>query len=345
MPVKTIEWAKGRIRIIDQTKLPNKVYYKEINTVGGLWRAIKKLEVRGAPAIGAAGALGVVLAANKERTSNAELLRKRVAVAIKYLSTSRPTAVNLFWALERMNAVLVSNKGITADRMRKRLLSEAIDIMEEDKRICRQMAVYGAGLIKKGERILTHCNAGALATVDYGTALGVLFKAHEERKNIKVFADETRPLLQGARLTCWELMREGIDVTLICDNMAASLMKKGMIDSVFVGSDRVAANGDAANKIGTYNLAVLAAYHKIPFYVVCPLSTFDAALETGRDIPIEERGPDEVRCILGRMIAPKKVKTYNPAFDVTPSSLIKAIITERGVIKPTKKAIRTLLEG
>jgi methylthioribose-1-phosphate isomerase len=225
--------------------------------------------------------------------------------------------------------------------MRKALLAEALAIIDEDKRSCRRMARYGASLVRSGDAILTHCNAGGLATADYGTALGVLFESKRQGKHIKVYADETRPLLQGARLTAWELLHEGIDTTLICDNMAASLMEKGRIDKIFVGADRIAANGDVANKIGTYSLAVLAKHHKVPFYVVAPLSTFDMSIRTGRSIPIEERSGDEVRTILGKQIAPMNVKVYNPAFDVTPNELITAIVTEQGIFRaPYKKSLR-----
>jgi methylthioribose-1-phosphate isomerase len=255
---------------------------------------------------------------------------KRVA---KYLGSSRPTAVNLFWALERMELTAQKNKKEPVGHIKKILLKEALNIIAEDKSSCRRMARHGAGLVKKHSRILTHCNAGGLATADYGTALGVLFEAKKQRKNIKVYVDETRPLLQGARLTTWELMRSGIDTTLICDNMAASLMAKKEIDMIFVGADRIAANGDAANKIGTYNLAVLAHHHKVPFYVVAPTSTIDFRIRSGRDIPIEERDGDEVRGALGKPIAPRNVKVRNPAFDVTPAELITAIITEKGIFK------------
>ncbi|MEI6863172.1 MAG: S-methyl-5-thioribose-1-phosphate isomerase, partial [Candidatus Omnitrophota bacterium] len=260
-------------------------------------------------------------------------LIKEMKSVRKYLASSRPTAVNLFWALERMGRVAEKNSSLSASDLKRVILKEALDIIKEDKASCRAMARHGAKLVNSGDTILTHCNAGGLATADYGTALGVLFEAKKQGKRIKVYADETRPLLQGARLTAWELMNEGIDTTLICDNMAASLMAKGNIDKIFVGADRIASNGDAANKIGTYSLAVLAKYHKVPFYVVAPLSTFDFNIKTGRQIPIEERSADEVRSVMGRMIAPRNVKVYNPAFDVTPNELITAIITENGISK------------
>ena len=331
MPVQTIKWKNEKVRIIDQTKLPHKLVYLDIKDVRSMWHAIKKLKVRGAPAIGVAGAFGAVLGIRNIKTDKYEVFKRRLNEVIKYLISCRPTAVNLFWALERMRKCAEKNKAKPVEKIKILFLREALKITEEDKICCRRMARHGAKLIKNGDCILTHCNAGGLATVDYGTALGVLFEANRQGKRIKVFVDETRPLLQGARLTTWELLKEKIDVTLICDNMAASLMEKGKIDKIFVGADRIARNGDVANKIGTYNLAVLAKYHKIPFYVVAPLSTFDVSLSSGNDIPIEERHQDEVRTVMGKRIAPKNVKVYNPAFDVTPAKLVTAIITEDGV--------------
>jgi methylthioribose-1-phosphate isomerase len=333
MPVETIAWKNNRIRYIDQTLLPHKVRFVECSDIGKLWRAIKRLEIRGAPAIGIAGALGIALASVKSKAKRTDGIIKDVRAAAKYLASSRSTAVNLFWALRRMEKTAASNVSSKVPALKQILIREALRIIAEDKASCRRMARYGSGLIQNGDRILTHCNAGGLATADYGTALGVLFEAKKQGKRIKVYADETRPLLQGSRLTAWELLNEGIDTTLICDNMAASLMAKGMIDKIFVGADRIASNGDAANKIGTYSLAVLAKYHRVPFYIVAPISTFDFSVRTGKDIPIEERSGDEVRSVAGKYIAPRKVKTYNPAFDVTPSALITAIVTEFGVIK------------
>ncbi len=331
MPVQTITWRKGKAVIIDQTRLPHKLVYLDIEDVKSMWHAIKKLKVRGAPAIGVAGAFGAVLGIQNINTDRYEIFKRRLDGVIKYLVSCRPTAVNLAWALERMRKCAEKNKAKNIAAIKSALLKEALKIMEEDKMCCRRMARHGAKLIKNGDHILTHCNAGGLATVDYGTALGVLFEAEKQGKRIKVFVDETRPLLQGARLTAWELLKAGIDATLICDNMAASLMEKGKVDKIFVGADRIARNGDVANKIGTYNLAVLAKYHKIPFYVVAPVSTFDVKLSSGKDIPIEERHQDEVRTMMGKRIAPKNIKVYNPAFDVTPARLITAIITETGV--------------
>ena len=331
MPVETITWKNGKVRYIDQTLLPHRLRYVDCARVRRFWKAIRDLEVRGAPALGIAGALGVMLGIKDSKAGNFKQFHNELKDVIKFLGTSRPTAVNLFWAFERMERAANENKEKSVKVIKDVLLKEAISIIEEDKRSCRKMAKHGATLIRSGDRILTHCNAGGLATADYGTALGVLFEAHKQGKRIKVYADETRPLLQGSRLTAWELVHEGIDTTLICDNMAASLMEMGMVDKIFVGADRIARNGDAANKIGTYNLAVLAAYHKAPFYVVAPVSTIDFRIKSGRQIPIEERDGDEVRRLSGRLMAPKDVKVYNPAFDVTPNKLITAIITERGI--------------
>jgi len=340
MPVETICWKDGKIKFIDQTLLPHKLKYVFTDDIRRLWQAIKRLEIRGAPAIGIAGALGVVIGIKRSKAETFDDFLKELKNSAGYLGSSRPTAVNLFWALERMERVACDNRLEPVARIKNILLEEALKILEIDKKSCRRMARYGVSLVKKGSRILTHCNAGGLATADYGTALGVLFEAHSLGKNIKAYVDETRPLLQGARLTTWELMREGIDTTLICDNMAASLMSKGRIDMIFVGADRIAANGDAANKIGTYSLAVLAKYHRIPFYVVAPESSFDFNIESGKGIPIEERNGDEVRGVFGKLIAPKDVKVYNPAFDVTPNELITAIITEKGIFRrPYKKGI------
>ena len=333
MPVETINWKNGKVRYIDQSLLPHKVKFIDCGDVKKLWRAIKRLEIRGAPAIGIAGALGVVLGIKDSKEESFEEFFNELERTVKYLASSRPTAVNLFWALARMECAAKSNRKKPVAGIKRILLKEALSIIDEDKKACRAMARHGSGLVKTGDTILTHCNAGGLATADYGTALGVLFEAKRRGKKIRVYVDETRPLLQGARLTTWELMREGIDTTLICDNMAASLMAKGVIDKIFVGADRIAANGDTANKIGTYNLAVLAYTHEVPFYVVAPLSTFDFTLKSGKDIPIEERDGNEVRAVLGKFIAPRNVKVYNPAFDVTPNEYITAIITEKGIFR------------
>ena len=338
MPTPTIEWKKNSVKLIDQTLLPNKVKFIYCGSVESVWKSIRTMKVRGAPALGVAAAYGVYLGV---RGAKAKGLFRKLDKTIKYLATSRPTARNLFWALERMKKTAYARKHEPARKIKKILLREAGKILKEDKAICRKMGKFGKALIKSGDNILTHCNAGGLATADYGTALGVLFAAHAEGKKIRVYADETRPLLQGARLTTWELMRAGIDAVLISDNMAASLMAKGKIDKVIVGADRIAKNGDTANKIGTYNVAILAHYHKVPFYVAAPLSTIDTRIKSGKDIPIEERHPDEVRKIGNIYIAPKKVKVYNPAFDVTPARFITAIITEKGILRrPYGRSIR-----
>lgn len=346
MPLPTIEWKNGKVRLIDQTLLPNELKYIEYENVDEVWQAIKVLKVRGAPAIGIAGALGTVLGIQNSDAKNFEQFNDELQKVTSYLATSRPTAVNLFWALDRMKAVASANKDKDIPTLKGILLEEAQRIIDEDKAICRAIGKYGAELIKDGDTILTHCNAGGLATADYGTALAVIFTAVEQGKRIKVFADETRPLLQGARLTAWELMQAGIDVTLICDNMAGQVMKEGKINCVIVGADRISANGDTANKIGTYSVAILAKEHKIPFYVAAPTSTFDMSLSNGDLIPIEQRQPEEITEGFGKRIAPKGVKVYNPAFDVTPSRLIDAFITEKGIIKaPYAENLKKLFSG
>lgn len=334
MPVQTIQWVKGKVKIIDQTRLPRRLTYLYCRDVKSIWRAIRTLQVRGAPCLGIAAAFGVVLGIQNLRVKSFKEFERELDKVIDYLATSRPTAVNLFWALERMKRVAFANQDKDISALKRILLDEASKIMEEDKAMCRKIGENGAQLIDNGDTILTHCNAGALATAEYGTALGVIYKAKEEGKDVKVYVGESRPLLQGARLTTWELMREGIDVTLICDGMAGRVMKERKISKVIVGADRVAANGDCANKIGTYNLAVLAHTQHIPFYVACPTSSFDLTLASGDEIPIEERGPEEITSIYGQRIAPKGIKIYNPAFDVTPSYLITAIVTESGIARP-----------
>ena len=337
MAQPTVCWQRNCVKLIDQTKLPHKLIYVYCRDIQTLWKAIKELKVRGAPAIGVAAAFGVLLGAESFRGENTRQFIARINKVGDYLAASRPTAVNLFNCIQRMKEVLKVPSRSSVEGLKKLLKKEAFKIYEEDRRICRAMAVWGARLIRPRQNILTICNAGALATVDYGTALGVMYKAKEQGKIFRVYACETRPLLQGARLTAWELLREKIDTTLICDNMAASLMKEGKIDAVFVGADRIALNGDTANKIGTYNLAVLARYHAIPFYVVAPLSTFDRTTKTGRGIPIEERNRGEVVNFNNRPTAPEGVKVYNPAFDVTDQALITAIVTEKGIMEPPFK--------
>lgn len=347
MNIRTIEWKDNRIKMIDQRKLPNKLEYVYINNLKSLWQAVKTMKVRGAPALGAAAGLGVYLGIKNSKAKTYLSFKKELDRAAKYIATSRPTARNLFWALENMASVAEKNRDKSISSIKKMLFKEAQGIIEEDRAACRKMGKFGAGLIKRNDSILTVCNAGILATIDYGTALGVIYRAKEERKKIKVFACETRPLLQGARLTTWELMKKGIDVTLICDNMAATLMRQGKIDKVISGADRIALNGDSANKIGTYSLAVLADYHKIPFYIAAPSSTFDLSIKTGGEIIIEERSKEEVTSLFfSKPIAARGVKVFNPAFDVTPNNLISAIITEKGIIRPPYTGkIKRLLTG
>ena len=344
MKYDTIRWNKDRVELIDQRLLPAKTVYVKCRTSEDMHAAIKKMKIRGAPAIGIAGAYGVYLGIRKSTAKGPAKFKKDFKKTAGYIAGSRPTARNLFWAIERMENVLENNLDKPVEKIKDRLLDEAHAILREDKRICRAIGASGRPLIKKGSRVLTHCNAGGLATGEYGTALGVIFAS---KKNIKrVYADETRPVLQGARLTVWELMAEGIPTTLICDNMAASLMEKKEIDAIVVGADRIAANGDTANKIGTYSLAVAAKYHNIPFYVAAPASTFDFSIPNGKHIPIEERSADEVKYIGQECITVKKVDVKNPAFDVTPQKLITAIITEKGVIKrPNREKIRKKLKG
>lgn len=341
MAIETIKWVSGCARIIDQTKLPNKFEYIYCRDVETMWQAIKRLSVRGAPAIGVAAAFGVLLGVQKFRGYDKSKFLKLFNETCDYLATSRPTAVNLFNMLNRMRAVVASNPQADVVFLKKFLFHEAKIIFKEDQDTCRRMGSHGAKLIKNGMKCLTVCNAGALATADYGTALGVFYSAKSLHKRFSVYSCETRPLLQGARLTCWELLCQKIDTTLICDNMAASLMAKGEVDIIFAGADRIASNGDTANKIGTYMLAVLAKYHRIPFYIVAPRSTFDLEIKTGKQIPIEERKSEEVTHFAGIATAPKGIKVYNPAFDVTPAKLITGIVTEYGIIHaPNLKSIR-----
>ncbi len=348
---RTIEWVGGSdgfVRLIDQTLLPLRLEYRDCRTVEEVWEAIKTLRVRGAPAIGVAAAYGVVVGMQTIREDNYRLFARRLREVCDYLATSRPTAVNLFWALERMYSSWerVKFEHPEAQTMREWLLREAQKIEAEDRAMCRAIGAAGAALVGEGQGVLTHCNAGGLATADYGTALAVMFAAAEQGRRFHVYADETRPLLQGARLTAWELKQRGIDVTLICDNMAAQVMKEGRVHLVVVGADRIAANGDTANKIGTYGVALLAAAHGIPFYVAAPSSTFDLSLPNGDGIPIEQRDPKEVTHGFGRQTAPEGVGVYNPAFDVTPAFLIAELATEKGLIAPVhEETIRATLGG
>jgi len=320
--------------LLDQTKLPTEIIYIPTQDYRIVAKAIKELQVRGAPAIGAAAAFGLVLGARELlAASQADFLPKLTEIA-GILKAQRPTAVNLFWAIDRMLSVVSRFDRVDPAEIYEALEDEASAIAREDIEVNKQMGAYGAELLKDGDKILTHCNAGLLATVDFGTALGVIRAAHQQGKRISVYADETRPLLQGARLTTWELMQDQIPVTLITDNMAGYAMQKGMINCVIVGADRITASGDVANKIGTYGVAVLAKEHNLPFYVAAPLSTFDFSLSSGEQIPIEERSADEVTYLAGKRIAPEGVAVFNPAFDVTPHQYVTAIITEKGIIYP-----------
>ena len=336
--VETIAWKDNQVVMIDQRKLPLQERYVVCKDYRSVIRAIKGLVIRGAPAIGVAAAMGVALGAMKIRTTNRDQFEVKLDLICREIMAARPTAVNLAWAVERMKHVAneTSHRGVK--RVKSRLVEEARKIREEDICINRTIGRYGQRLLKDGSRVLTHCNAGALATGGYGTALGVVRAAAEAGKRIEVFADETRPFLQGARLTAWELKKSNIPVTVITDNSAGYFMQQGKVDAVIVGADRIAANGDVANKIGTYMVAVLAKTHKIPFYVAAPLSTIDASINSGKDIPIEQRNEKEVTHFEGMRTAPKGVAAGNPAFDVTPHRYVSAIITEKGVIAPPFKA-------
>lgn len=324
-----------KLLLLDQTLLPNKKVILRLSKQEDIWEAIQKLRVRGAPAIGIAAAMGLYLAAEEIRTEDKEVFFRELKKAKEYLETSRPTAVNLFWALERMENKALSLKDRTVGEICRELQREALRIKEEDILMCRKIGEHALTLVKKGDGLLTHCNAGQLATGKYGTATSVMYLGHERGYEFKIYSDETRPLLQGARLTSFELSEAGMDVTLICDNMAATVMSQGKVQAVFVGADRIAANGDSANKIGTYGVAVLAKYFGIPFYICAPSSTIDLNTETGSEIPIEERRGEEITSMWYEVpMASDKVKTYNPAFDVTPGELITAIITEEGVLRP-----------
>ena len=336
------------VTIIDQTLLPNETKLLHLTALADLCEAIKSLRIRGAPAIGCAAAAGVAMAAWRDETTSAEAFIAHLDDAIAHLAATRPTAVNLFWALERMKGIVHGSPGQSRFGLAQALLREAEAIIADDLARCRMIGRYGRRLIKPDSRVLTHCNAGALATAGYGTALGVIRAAHEAGHINLVWVDETRPLLQGARLTAWELHQEGIPCRVITDSMAASVMADGMVDAVVVGADRITANGDVANKIGTYGLAVLAAYHKVPFFVAAPVSTIDYALDAGSDIPIEQRSAHEITHLAGHSdlpVVPIGVETYNPAFDVTPAGLVTAIITDRGLARaPYDEALAAFAE-
>ncbi|MUT64433.1 S-methyl-5-thioribose-1-phosphate isomerase [Paenibacillus sp. NEAU-GSW1] len=331
--LQSVIWAGDKLDLLDQRLLPEEIVYLPLTTSEDVWEAIRHLKVRGAPAIGISAAYGVVLGSRAEETIEGwiEQVRKQA----EYLATSRPTAVNLFWALDRMKAraAALAESGLSVEAAKQALLDEAIAIQSEDEETNRLIGEHALSLFEENMGVLTHCNAGGLATAKYGTALAPFYLAQEQGITLRVFADETRPVLQGARLTAFELQQAGVDVTLICDNMAGMVMSKGWVDAVIVGTDRVAANGDVANKIGTYSVAVLAKAHGIPFYVACPMSTIDLLTPTGAEIPIEERNAEEITEGFGKRTAPQGIKVFNPAFDVTPNDLVTAIITEKGIIK------------
>jgi methylthioribose-1-phosphate isomerase len=333
MTISPVRWEDGRLVLLDQTRLPTEEVERGYTTWQDVADAIRTLVVRGAPAIGVAAAFGVVLAARGSRATSHPALLADLEDAIKGLAATRPTAVNLFWALDRMRALVVASAMLPVPALQTRLLTEAQAILTEDLAANRAMGAHGAALVPDGARVLTHCNAGALATAGYGTAVGVIRAAHERGKLAMVWVDETRPVMQGSRLTAWELVKEGIPHRLISDVAAGFVMKRGEVDLVVTGADRIAANGDTANKIGTYSVAVLARHHGIPFYVAAPSSTIDPAIPSGASIVIEERDASEVRGVAGRQTAPAASPVFNPAFDVTPAELITAIITERGVFR------------
>jgi len=348
MIAAALKWTggvDGFLEIIDQRKLPGEFVKMQCRDVEQLYEAIKTLAVRGAPAIGVAGGYGLVLAMqNREACCSISGALECLKEAANYLGSSRPTAANLSWAMERVKKKVedfaAANPKAELRQLQEIILAEANAICAEDVDMCRRIGENGQKFIKNGNGVLTHCNAGALATAGQGTALSVMFEAHKRGKKFRVYVDETRPLLQGARLTTWELKQAGIDVTLVCDHTAGWLMKQGKISAVITGADRIAANGDAANKIGTYSLSILAREHKIPFYIAAPSSTFDLSIKSGAEIPIEERPADEVAFLGGKRVAADGVDIYNPAFDVTEAKDIAAIITEKGVIeKPTKEKI------
>ncbi len=332
--------------IIDQTKLPNETKVLSLKTQREIWNAIYLLEVRGAPAIGVAAAFGIYLAAREIKTENFQEFKQKFQDACAYLDSSRPTAVNLSWALKRMAGVVAASEGQKIDQIKQRLHDEAVRIKEEDIEVCRKIGEYGLALVKPGDGLLTHCNAGQLATSKYGTATAPMYLGQERGYHFRVFCDETRPLLQGARLTAYELQSAGLDVTLLCDNMSASVMKQGWVDAVFVGCDRVAANGDTANKIGTSVVAAVAQRYHVPVYICAPTSTIDMDTPNGDAIHIEQRKPEEVTEMwYKKRMAPMGIKVYNPAFDVTDHDLIAGIVTEYGVARaPYTESLRAIME-
>jgi methylthioribose-1-phosphate isomerase len=345
--VKTIDWVDGKVTMLDQSRLPFKITFLTFSDYRQVAEAIKTLQVRGAPAIGIAAAMGIALGAQELKAKTGEELIRKLKPIYREILSTRPTAVNIKWAVERINNVLLEKKDESVDMLKKLIIDEAVAILHEDIEVNRAIGRWGAPFIKDGSTILTHCNAGSLATGGYGTATAPMIVAKEQGKRIQVFADETRPVLQGARLTAWELMQQDIPVTLIPDNTAGALMKRGEVDLVIVGTDRTARNGDVANKIGTYTVAVLCKEHKIPFYVAAPLSSIDFSIRTGKQIPIEERDSEEITHISGKggrvQIAPEGIKVRNIAFDVTPHKYVTAIITEKGVFRP--KDIKQLMKA
>jgi methylthioribose-1-phosphate isomerase len=344
--IETLRWRGDRLELIDQRALPQRLGYVSCATAAEVAAAIRDMTVRGAPAIGCAAAYGIALEAARPTFASLDEFYRAVESAFGEIAASRPTAVNLFWALDRMRRVFEAARGLPPDRVAAKLAEEAQAIHREDLEVNRAIGRNGAALVADGARILTHCNAGALATTGHGTALGVVRSARDEGKRVSVVATETRPYLQGARLTAWEMVQEGIPVTLVTDSMAGHLMQRGAIDLVVVGADRIAANGDVANKIGTYTLAVLASRHRIPFLVAAPLSTIDPKVADGNAIPIEERSAAEVTGFRGERWAPEGVAVRNPAFDVTPAELVTGLVTERGVVSPvTAEGVRRTLEG
>lgn len=344
MKFKTIEWKGDRVRILDQRRLPREIRYLDCRDASSVAQAIRTMAIRGAPAIGVAAAMGIALAAKKTGDRQAKLFLRDVAKVCQEMKRTRPTAVNLYWAVDRMERILDQVPLYGVEKTKTSLIAEALRIHKEDVEVNRKIGENGKKLIHSGDGILTHCNAGALATGGYGTALGVIYAARDQGKKFQVFVDETRPMLQGCQLTAWELVQEKIPATLITDNMAGVLMRKCLVDLVVVGADRIARNGDTANKIGTYGLAVLSKSHGVPFYVAAPTSTLDLSLVSGEEIPIEERSVAEVTHFCGYPIAPKGVKAFNPAFDVTPHSLINGIITEKGIIrKPFERGLKSIM--
>ncbi len=331
---RAVSWKKGELYLLDQTKLPGEVVIEKQEDIEQVWESIKQLKVRGAPAIGIAGAYGLLVGITDYRSRPVNEFLDKVDESARYLDSSRPTAVNLHWALKRMVDLSRSIDVVNSQGVFEALEQEAVRIHREDIECCSRIGSFGAPLIKNGMGVLTHCNAGSLAVSELGTALGPMYVAHASGKEFKIFVDETRPLLQGARLTSWELKEAGLDVSLICDNMAAHFMSKGEIQMVIVGTDRVAANGDVANKIGTLAVAIIADYYKVPFYVACPFSTIDLSTAKGGDIEIEERSVDEVTHFGLRTVAPEGISVRNPAFDVTPNRLVSGFVTEKGIITP-----------